>query len=611
MRVRWLLVAALLAACAKDPADLTPFPCAADQGCPTGTACLPGTGCTSPQADVVCSTDADCGNAGKCDTGRCSPPCSNGAGCASGRICSATTGAGVCLTSCTATAGCTAELSCEPLRLGGASACLPKGKGVGGACTGADGDACGPAGAGLACSGGTCQTACGGGAACPSGFVCSSATAGICLADCSGGQSCASGTACASLWYGSSKACITGGLGLDSACPTEGAACGPFGSNAICTAGVCVPKSDASGLCGSGRIGLVPGATGCLADCSTGSPCPSALTCNELWYSGKKGCTAKAPTACVQTQTPAGANNCLNRCGATYFTVPCGSGNCPEHSYCTPDNRCSCIAGYTGKTCTGTVCTGTCSYPNWACVPTVNGPSTLTCTDPPASAAGTCTCVDRRTITMPCAAAGYTCEYLCSNGCNPVTQDCRPASGDVCHFNGSGVPACLAPAGNLAVGQACTYTATADTCAQGADCDGSLSPAGQGFCRKLCAAASDCSGGACIAVSVQHTPLYGYCYAPADQCAPFSGCATGTSCDFAQTTTYGYVPVCHKYGTLVLGASCTKDFDCGANMECLTTANSAGATVCTMLCDASHACPGGLTCKAFGVQPYPAWGACQ
>ena len=97
----------------------------------------------------------------------------------------------------------------------------------------------------------------------------------------------------------------------------------------------------------------------------------SALACNELWYSGKKGCTTKAPTACVQTQTPAGANNCLNRCGATYFTVPCGSGNCPEHSYCTPDSRCSCIAGYTGKTCTGTVCSGTCSYPNWACVPTV------------------------------------------------------------------------------------------------------------------------------------------------------------------------------------------------------------------------------------------------
>lgn len=611
------LILALALGCAKSALDLTPFPCAADQGCPSGTSCLPGTGCVSPALDAVCASKLDCPAGSVCDSNRCSPTCTNGTGCPSGRACSTSTGAGVCLTSCTTSSQCPNQLSCEPLRIGAAaSVCLPKGAGFGGTCTGADGAACGPAGSGLICSAGFCTSGCSDGSGCPTGFVCSGPGAGACLPDCTAGQACTTGLACAGLWYGTNKACLPSGVGLDLACSNEGQPCGGFGANAVCAGGACVPRSDAAGACASGRVGLIPGPTGCVPDCGAGQACPGGTTCNDLWHGGAKGCTATAPKACATTASPAGANNCALTCGAANFAVHCpnSTATCPVHSYCTSDNRCSCVEGYSAVTCAGAACTGSCSYPNWYCVPAVSSPATLSCTDPPASAGGTCTCIDGRQFTEQCAALGYTCEYLCSIGCDPVLQNCPAGPKSVCHINGSGgVPACLLPGGSDAVGSPCTYTDTTDSCAAGGDCDSTLATTpGTGVCRKFCKLASDCgANNVCLDIIGNHSPLIGYCIPTSEECAPFTGCPAGASCDTQETTEYVWVPVCHKYGTKAAGASCAGDLECGANMECVTTAQSGGARVCSMLCDSTHACAGGLTCKSFNQQPYTTFGVCQ
>ena len=52
----------LASACAKDAASLSPFPCAQDNTCAGGLACLPGTGCVKATADSFCPAGNDCGD---------------------------------------------------------------------------------------------------------------------------------------------------------------------------------------------------------------------------------------------------------------------------------------------------------------------------------------------------------------------------------------------------------------------------------------------------------------------------------------------------------------------------------------------------------------------
>ncbi len=58
--VRPLLPLLLVAACAQDFADLTPFPCPADQSCPDGLSCIPGEGCAPARDDAPCPAEGDC-----------------------------------------------------------------------------------------------------------------------------------------------------------------------------------------------------------------------------------------------------------------------------------------------------------------------------------------------------------------------------------------------------------------------------------------------------------------------------------------------------------------------------------------------------------------------
>jgi hypothetical protein len=61
-----VLAAAINLSCAKDPADLTPFPCSADKQCPADLFCLAGVGCVAP---TPCQLGA-CSNGLVCRTSR-------------------------------------------------------------------------------------------------------------------------------------------------------------------------------------------------------------------------------------------------------------------------------------------------------------------------------------------------------------------------------------------------------------------------------------------------------------------------------------------------------------------------------------------------------------
>lgn len=169
-----LLIVAAFFACNNDAASLSPFPCARDQTCPDGVACLPGTGCVRPRADVLCRGDVDCAGiaAAICDLGRCVPTCRDGAGCEIGRICTAASGSGVCLTDCAAGQACPAALQCVSLWTPGKSACLPAGVGFEKSCD-ADGAPCGPFGARAVCAGAKCRASCRDGVGCPPPSTCS------------------------------------------------------------------------------------------------------------------------------------------------------------------------------------------------------------------------------------------------------------------------------------------------------------------------------------------------------------------------------------------------------------------------------------------------------
>ena len=287
---------ALAAGCAKDAASLSPFPCAKDNTCPAGLACLPGAGCVKPAADAICAADGDCtGGAASlsCSVGRCLEACSAGAGCASGRTCTSAAAAGVCVADCGAGQACPVGLICQDAW--GKKSCLPDGAGQGAACS-AEGLSCGPKGAAAVCSSGKCEQACANGAGCPATRVCSTTKgAGVCLSDCTAGAACPAGTTCGPLLDVAKKGCLAANVAaLDAACPTEGAPCGPLGAGGVCTAGRCEPACKAPADCAAGRFCTVASGDGvCLADCTSVPACPSDLVCNGPWApSGKKLCVA-------------------------------------------------------------------------------------------------------------------------------------------------------------------------------------------------------------------------------------------------------------------------------------------------------------------------------
>jgi hypothetical protein len=60
-------------------------------------------------------------------------------------------------------------------------------------------------------------------------------------------------------------------------------------------------------------------------------------------------------------------------CGdnSSWGTLDCGTYNCPDNTTCAPNSRCNCYSGYTAVTCAGLSCaSASCAAPNWHCVST-------------------------------------------------------------------------------------------------------------------------------------------------------------------------------------------------------------------------------------------------
>lgn len=131
-----LVLALVLAGCAKDAHDLSPFPCADDLTCPAGLACA-GNRCVAAALDAICTTGedpTDCAMAGPgavcsrkgsdgLDIGACELPC--GGGCPTGRRCNSSGVDGVCLLDCEASASaCPPNMVCLPAE-DGHKVCTP------------------------------------------------------------------------------------------------------------------------------------------------------------------------------------------------------------------------------------------------------------------------------------------------------------------------------------------------------------------------------------------------------------------------------------------------------------------------------------------------------
>lgn len=599
--------------------------------CPEGLSCrdwFDGAhkACLNPSAGVgaLCTTeDASCGPTGArglCKGQRCLLSCDpvTAPVCPSGSSCSTTSGPGVCLIDCTASGACPGDLVCEGPNSSGRRQCTPPGRGIGDPCTGTT--ACGMPGQGASCVQGLCALPCTAGVGCQGGSFCSSSTdSGVCLEDCSS-KTCAANLVCAFTFDGARKACVPAALALDSACATDSTPCGFPGSSGVCTAGVCVPAcpngtcSFADRVCSRPALG---GGGGCLTDCTNDATLcqtPGAsLTCGELWHDGKSGCGARALPACAEAVPSSTCNLCGN---LEQWNVDCGGGAfCGDNSTCVANNKCQCKAGFDPVNCQGLACSDAnpCTYPSWWCRPQVA--AQMTCTDVPVAVTGTCSCVDGRQLGVACGTGNsLTCEFLCSIGCDPTTQDCVSPTKSRCQVvpeQSEQKPECIAPAaGNLTENVPCTLSP--DDCAAGLVCSDTGVLRAAPRCERYCDTNSACSISAqCLRASTS-APGYGICN-PFPACTPFSSnCGgAGTCSGVARLVTQVKTTVCRPTGAGVAGALCSAGYDCGQNLLCATTSGSAGKLICTPLCNASHGCTGSLTCTSLGVPAQPGFGYCK
>ena len=507
---RFALVLLALAACSKQAVDLTPFPCARDNTCPDGVACLPRVGCVKPQVDVLCKADADCAAVGSaaCDSGRCGTTCKDGTGCPAGRICSASSGDGVCLADCSAGETCPSDLSCNALFSGGKRGCLPAGVGRGETCS-SPGAACGPRGAGGLCDLGRCEASCRDGAGCSAGSICTASKGtGICLQDCGAGQACSGGLTCNSLWDGR-KACLPATVGLDLACSLPGAQCGPVGTASICDQGRCgIACKDGAG-CIAGRVCSAAAGDGiCLVDCTAGQTCPSGTACNGPWAGAKKYCVASG-TGIDSTCTTAGAS-----CGPRGSAAICDLGrcalSCKDNAGCQSGRACSAATGdgvclvdcTAGASCaTGTSCNGPWGNGKKYCI---------------ADGAG---------VGSSCASAAAVCAPKgLTAACDTLLGSCLTT----CQA-GAGCPAGSICSSSTAAGVCFQDCTAGQTCGSPLEC-GDLFGTGKKACLpKGHAQDSPCAteGAACGPSGYGATCRLGVCELP---CSGGGGCATGRTC---------------------------------------------------------------------------------
>jgi hypothetical protein len=178
-----------------------------------------------------------------------------------------------------------------------------------------------------------------------------------------------------------------------------------------------------------------------------------------------------------------------------------------------------------------------------------------------------------------------------SGMCDLIKQDCPMGQKCVAANVGTQQNPMLGtecvPLASMVVGlnQTCMRAMGMDNCDKGLSCSTVGAPAGMRVCLKVCAAGTDCpSTEKCVAGFGA-----GVCV---KSCTPFgSDCASGMTCssfqsDIASTMNNDIiVPVCRTIGTTMLGGTCMRSSECGANAGCLTDTGT-----CAQICDDTHIC---------------------
>lgn len=209
-----------------------------------------------------------------------------------------------------------------------------------------------------------------------------------------------------------------------------------------------------------------------------------------------------------------------------------------------------------------------------------------------------------------------TCDPVAQTGCTAPDTKCTAVD------DGTGkstMPGCVTPTGTKATGDTCSRTAQTpagvghDDCAAGF-CSGigQLHDPPSRKCRKFCAGDSTCGTGEKCSVLIADpsgAAIAGICV---PTCTMFgTDCAGGDNCsvlisDFDGKTAYG---TCRAVGKTAIDGTCTNPYDCVKDTICADPL-STGTATCISLCDDSHACPSGKTCKAYGSLPKNG-GLCQ
>jgi hypothetical protein len=222
--------------------------------------------------------------------------------------------------------------------------------------------------------------------------------------------------------------------------------------------------------------------------------------------------------------------------------------------------------------------------------------------------------VDMSETEVACVGAVPGCTPSSTGVCDPVCQTgCQCL--EKCSISSSGQAACIPVAGPKAPGDPCNVTSYGapgqfDDCAPGAVC---LYPGGTGsgfsYCFALCASDDTCPGSRCTPRPVAPplvtgTPMAPVCDRPFEACNPFTnaGCADGFVCYLtlpdpasgASRTLCEYVP-----GSGRLTDTCQSSRECVAKFACPEGARP-GAGFCLPVCDPTHPCSSGGTCKPYG-----------
>lgn len=321
---------------------------------------------------------------------------------------------------------------------------------------------------------------------------------------------------------------------------------------------------------GSAALLLASVLAGCFKDldalapfpCALDSSCPSGFVCVDAFGCvpadtcdvDRQSCPSGAGSKCtvVRAHDQVDHTTCLATTGSNGLGEPCaredlGLDDCAAGLFCnsglSPDGQFACrsFCAEASDCPTGFVCAGTFS---------------------PVSAG------------------------ICVPGCSPgdttcgVQRSCRQVG-----LPGASAFACTAD-GTAGEWQPCGADVS---CGHGLSCsDGT-----QGFCFALCSAAAPCANGQSCVTGGQ---AVGVC-----ECNALHGCPEGMSCRPEGSEAQGVFGECIADGPGALGASCSTDTDCGADLSCWGSQEN--GYFCTQICDAAvSSCQEG-SCHALNGLP--------